>query len=142
MLEKMARMERLRELQRQREQDGEAGESPLAQPHAQRAPAPLLTFTPSVELNELVRPMDRCGRRRLHHATLIVVPWHVLRLLTSSTLSRCRLHVPLGDEAAVAVGKLFHVDHMIEYVARARRTAVGSMFPTDLHPSSPPPSAS
>ncbi|EFN57694.1 hypothetical protein CHLNCDRAFT_142893 [Chlorella variabilis] len=77
MLEKMARMERLRELQRQREQDGEAGESPLAQPHAQRAPAPLLTFTPSVELNELVRPMDR-------------------------------LHVPLGDEAAVAVGKLFH----------------------------------
>lgn len=42
------------------------------------------------------------------------------------------MHTPLGDDAALAVGKRFGVDHMIEHVARARRRAVGAMFPADL----------
>jgi len=40
-----------------------------------------------------------------------------------------RLRSPLGDEAAMAIGKAFDVPYLIESVARARRRAVGSMFP-------------
>ena len=47
-------------------------------------------------------------------------------------LSCCRLATPLGDEAAVAVGKALGIDHMIERVARARRRAFGAMFPSQL----------
>lgn len=43
---------------------------------------------------------------------------------------RFRVSVPLGDEAAIAVGQLLGAEHMIEMVARARRRAVGSMFPS------------
>ena len=73
MLETMRQMERQRELQRLRELDlGEAAEGEDTEQQAQqgqRDPPPLLTFTPSVELNELVRPLDRCvcgvdGRRQ------------------------------------------------------------------------------
>ena len=63
MLEQMAQMERQRELQRLLEAGGELPEAPLPGSHQlgsqQREPEPLLTFTPSVELDELVRPVDR-----------------------------------------------------------------------------------
>jgi len=40
-----------------------------------------------------------------------------------------RLKIPLSDEAALEIGKFYGVDHLLEYVARARRRVVGSMFP-------------
>lgn len=41
-----------------------------------------------------------------------------------------RLSFPLGDDAAISIGRLLGAEHMIEMVARARRRAVGSMFPS------------
>lgn len=105
MLERMAYLERLRELRRLKDAGGEPPEwqRQAARRDAAAAaaadPQPLLTFTPSVELSELARPADRVS-------------------------------VPLGDEAAIAVGQLLGAEHMIEMVARARRRAVGSMFPS------------
>ena len=40
-----------------------------------------------------------------------------------------RLNSPLSDDAAMKIGKEFGVVHLLEYVARARRRVVGSMFP-------------
>ncbi|KAL4445774.1 hypothetical protein ABPG77_008973 [Micractinium sp. CCAP 211/92] len=105
MLERMAYLERLRELRRLKEAGGELPQwqQQAAQRDAAAAaaanPQPLLSFTPSVELNELARPADR-------------------------------LSSPLGDDAAISVGRLLGAEHMIEMVARARRRAVGSMFPS------------
>ena len=48
----------LRELDLGEAPEGEDTEQQAQQGH--RDPPPLLTFTPSVELNELVRPLDRC----------------------------------------------------------------------------------
>ena len=75
--------------QQQQQQQQHGGEPPAAaaqqqpaqpaqqqwwqQAAAQREPEPLLTFTPSVELNELVRPADRWAGGmgcKLHHAVL------------------------------------------------------------------------
>lgn len=103
MLERMAYLERLRELRRLA-----GGELPEWRQQAARRdaaaeaaanPQPLLSFTPSVDLNELARPADRRSN-------------------------------PLGDEAAIAIGQLLGAEPMIEMVARARRRAVGSMFPS------------
>lgn len=58
MLDKLTRLERLRQLQRQLELGGEHGEVRNPQQQGQ-APAPLISFTPSVELNDLVKPLDR-----------------------------------------------------------------------------------
>lgn len=41
-----------------------------------------------------------------------------------------RLSTPLGDEAAMKIGRLFGQPSMMELVARARKRAVGSMFPS------------
>ena len=55
MLERMTRIQRQRELRRLA---AEGGEPPTAEEGAP-PPQPLLTFTPSYELNELARPQDR-----------------------------------------------------------------------------------
>jgi len=44
----------------------------------------------------------------------------------------CRQHTPLGDDAAVDIGKVLGADNMVEMVARARKRAVGSMFPSAM----------
>ena len=75
MLERMTRIQRQRELRRLA---AEGGELPAAETAGGGAadPAPLLTFTPSHELSELARPLDRrvgmhsspvshCGRQRM-----------------------------------------------------------------------------
>ncbi len=54
-----------------------------------------------------------------------------------SAVHVCRLVTPLGDDAAMAAGKAFGVDNILEQVARARRRAVGSMFPSLVAPSTP-----
>lgn len=40
-----------------------------------------------------------------------------------------RVKIPLSDEAALKIGQFYGVEHLLEYVARARRRVVGSMFP-------------
>lgn len=108
MLETFTHMEKLRELRRLREEGEEppSWQQRVADAAAHQDPAPLLTFTPSTGLCELVRLQDRDT-------------------------------MPLGDDAALAIGKLCGVDHMIQHVARARRRAVGSMFPSGLTPTAP-----
>lgn len=65
MLERMAYLERLRELRRLKEAGGELPEWRQqaarrdAAAEAAANPQPLLSFTPSVDLNELARPADR-----------------------------------------------------------------------------------
>lgn len=41
-----------------------------------------------------------------------------------------RLSTPLGDEAAMKIGRQFGQPSMMQLVARARKRAVGSMFPS------------
>ena len=45
-----------------------------------------------------------------------------------------RLKIPLGDAAAMTVAREFDANSLMETVARARRRAVGSMFPTHVPP--------
>ena len=40
-----------------------------------------------------------------------------------------RLKTPLSDEVALQIGKVYGISHLLEFVARARRRVVGSMFP-------------
>ena len=40
-----------------------------------------------------------------------------------------RVKIPLSDQAALKIGQYYGVPHLLEYVARARRRVVGSMFP-------------
>jgi hypothetical protein len=40
-----------------------------------------------------------------------------------------RTKFPLSDEATLKIGNFYHIPQMLEYVARARRRVVGSMFP-------------
>jgi hypothetical protein len=40
-----------------------------------------------------------------------------------------RVKIPLSDEAALKIGQFYNLPHLLEYVARARRRVVGSMFP-------------
>jgi hypothetical protein len=84
MLEKMALMERVRQLQRLREEEeGEQPPQQAAQQHEahkqqEQQPAPLVTFTPSVELNDVVKPHDRSvtGMHGRHCKRLCV--WHII----------------------------------------------------------------
>lgn len=63
-----------------------------------------------------------------------------LHLIFSKSSELCDLvrpidreRTPLGDEAALAIGKYFKAPHLLENVARARRRAIGSMFPAHSH---------
>lgn len=94
MLERMAYLERLRELRRLKEAGGELPQwqQQAAQRDAAAAaaanPQPLLSFTPSVELNELARPADRWAPRgRPQRKAVPPVP-HCHRALS---LCLCRL---------------------------------------------------
>lgn len=49
--------------------------------------------------------------------------------LDSLVQPRERLKVPLSDEAALEIGQVYGISHLLELVARARRRVLGSMFP-------------
>lgn len=44
-----------------------------------------------------------------------------------------RKEVPLDDNAAIGIAKCFSVPDLIRNVARARKRAVGGMFPINLN---------
>ena len=52
--------------------------------------------------------------------------------LRSLLLLALRMRRPLPDDAAIKLGKHFEMPGLLEYVARARRRAVGAMFPTSV----------
>ncbi|CAD7699580.1 unnamed protein product [Ostreobium quekettii] len=61
----------------------------------------------------------------------------VPRFVASATLEEIvqpamRMRRPLPDEAAMKLGQQLEIPGLMEYVARARRRAVGSMFPTSV----------
>ena len=144
MLERMTLLQRMRELRRQQaetETVAERGVPPLPQ-----ADAPLLTFTPSVQLNDVVRPHDRCaGRTSVAPRGVEAVgpaaslpPPHPT--FCASHVAAHRLTSPLGDEAAMEVAHLFGAEQLLELVARARRRVLGAAHPVlqEEHRRAPP----
>lgn len=95
-------------------------------------PAKLLAKSPRY-LDILENPEQKVMRfyKRMEPSSIVprMTPSKELDALTSPS---DRLGSPIGDDAVIAISKEFSAPWLLQHVAKARKQATGSMFPTQM----------